>query len=221
MPVVRRFFFQCPEGMKFVRLHFRDVSMGFSHPEATNEMKKTKVNTTVFFHNSMLLSDITGKYFVNLMFRINMKSNEVNIRNKRASFEYHLEETFIAGVQLSGTEIKSIRNGKASIIEAYCIHSREEVWIRNMHVTEYENGSFYNHKPRADRKLLLNKKEINRIERFLKTKGNTLIPLRLFISDKGWAKIEIACAQGKKLHDKRQDLKEKDDKREMDRAMKR
>lgn len=176
---------------------------------------------TVFFHNSMLFSDLTIKYFVNLMFRINMKANEVNIRNKRASFEYHLEETFIAGVQLSGTEIKSIRNGKASIIEAYCIHSREEVWIRNMHVTEYENGSFYNHKPRADRKLLLNKKEINRIERFLKTKGNTLIPLRLFISDKGWAKIEIACAQGKKLHDKRQDLKEKDDKREMDRAMKR
>jgi SsrA-binding protein len=90
-----------------------------------------------------------------------------------------------------------------------------------MHITEYENGSFYNHKPRADRKLLLNKKEIDKIEKFLKTKGNALISLKLFLSEKGWVKVEIACAIGKKLHDKRQDLKEKDDKREMDRALKR
>ena len=122
---------------------------------------------------------------------------------------------------LSGTEIKSIRNGKASILEAYCIFYNNEVWIRNMHVTEYENGSFYNHKPRADRKILLNRKEINRIEKFLKIKGNTIIPLKLFLSEKGWVKIEIACAVGKKLHDKRNDLKEKDDRREMDRALKR
>jgi SsrA-binding protein len=122
---------------------------------------------------------------------------------------------------LSGTEIKSIRNGKASILEAYCIFYNNEVWIRNMHVTEYENGSFYNHKPRADRKILLNRKEINRIEKFLKIKGNTIIPLKLFLSEKGWVKIEIACAVGKKLHDKRHDLKEKDDRREMDRALKR
>ena len=150
-----------------------------------------------------------------------MSANEVNIRNKKARFEYHLDETFIAGMQLSGTEIKSIRSSKASILEAYCIFDKGEVWIRNMHITEYTNGSFYNHKPRSDRKLLLTKKEINKIERFLKTKGHTLIPLRLFISDKGWAKLEFACAQGKKLHDKRHDMKERDDKREMDRAMKR
>lgn len=150
-----------------------------------------------------------------------MAQKELNIRNKKARFEYHLDEVFNAGIQLSGTEIKSIRNGKASILEAYCIFSIGEVWIRNMHITEYENGSFYNHKPRADRKLLLNKKEIDKIEKFLKTKGNTLIPLRLFLSEKGWVKVEIACATGKKLHDKRQDLKEKDDRREMDRAMKR
>lgn len=149
-----------------------------------------------------------------------MSSKEVNIRNKRARFEYHLLESYTAGMQLGGTEIKSIRNSKASILEAYCIFDKGEVWIRNMHVTEYENGSFYNHKPRADRKLLLNKKEINKIEKFLQVKGNTLIPLRLFISEKGWVKIEIACAQGKKLHDKRQDLKAKDDKRDMDRALK-
>lgn len=149
-----------------------------------------------------------------------MAKNEVNIRNKRARFEYHLFDVFTAGMQLRGTEIKSIRNSKASILEAYCIFDEGEVWIRNMSITEYENGSFYNHKPKSDRKLLLNKKEINKIERFLKVKGNTLIPLKLFLSEKGWAKIEIACAQGKKLYDKRNDLKEKDDKRDMDRAMK-
>lgn len=150
-----------------------------------------------------------------------MKAAQVNIKNKKASFEYFLEERFTAGMLLSGTEIKSIRSGKASILEAYCVVYKGEVFIRNMHVTAYENGSFYNHTPRADRKLLLNRKEINRIEKFLSVKGNTLIPLKVFISEKGWAKLEFACATGKKLHDKRQTLKEKDDKREMDRAMKR
>ena len=150
-----------------------------------------------------------------------MSSRELNIRNKKARFEYHLLDEFTAGLVLSGTEIKSIRNGKASIMEAYCVENRGEVWIRNMHITEYENGSFYNHRPRADRKLLLNKKEIKKIERFLMVKGNTLIPLKLFLSEKGWVKILIACAQGKKLHDKRNDLKEKDDRRAMDRALKR
>jgi SsrA-binding protein len=150
-----------------------------------------------------------------------MSKNEINIRNKKAKFEYHLLDTFEAGIVLSGTEIKSIRKSKASILEAYCIFYNGEVWIRNMHVSEYENASFYNHKPKADRKLLLKKTEIQKIEKFLKIKGNTVVPLRVFLSDKGWAKLEIACAQGKKLHDKRQDLKEKDDKRDIDRAMKR
>jgi SsrA-binding protein len=149
-----------------------------------------------------------------------MAKSEVNIRNKRARFEYQLFDIYTAGMQLGGTEIKSIRSSKASILEAFCLCIDGEIWIRNMSITEYENGSFYNHKPKSDRKLLLNKKEINKIERFLKVKGNTLIPLKLFISEKGWAKIEIACAQGKKLHDKRNDLKEKDDKRDMARAMK-
>lgn len=150
-----------------------------------------------------------------------MAKNEVNIRNKRAKFEYHLLDTYTAGIQLGGTEIKSIRKSKASILEAYCVISKNEIFIRNMHITEYENGSFYNHKPRADRKLLLNRSEIQKIAKFLQVKGNTLIPLRLFINEKGWAKIDIACAQGKKIHDKRNDLKEKDDKRDMERALKR
>ncbi len=150
-----------------------------------------------------------------------MSSNEVNIKNKRARFEYFIEEEFTAGIILSGTEIKSIRNGKASIIESYCVWSEGELWIRNMYIAPYENASFYTHKTRGDRKLLLNRKELNRIEKFLKVKGNTIVPLKLFLSEKGWLKVQIACARGKKLHDKREDLKEKDDRREMDRAMKR
>lgn len=145
---------------------------------------------------------------------------DINIQNKKARFEYHLEDEFIAGIKLAGTEIKSIRAGKASIKEAYCVYFNGEVWIRNMHISEYENASFYHHDPRGDRKLLLNKKEINKIDKFLKDKGNTVVPLKMFISDKGWAKVIIALAKGKKLHDKRQDLKEKDDKRAIDRAMK-
>jgi SsrA-binding protein len=146
--------------------------------------------------------------------------NQINIQNKKARFEYLLIDKFVAGIVLTGTEIKSIRNGKASIQEAYCLFDKGEVWIRNMHINAYESGSHYNHKPRADRKLLLNQKEIDKIEKFLKVKGNTIVALKMFISDKGWAKLQIATAQGKKLHDKRQDLKEKDDKRDMDRAMK-
>lgn len=149
-----------------------------------------------------------------------MEKSKVNIKNKRARFEYHLEETYTAGLVLSGTEIKSIRNNKASILEAYCIYDKGEVWIRNMFINDYENSSFFRHKPRGDRKLLLNKKEINKIEKWMKDKGNTIVPLKIFINEKGWAKIDIACAKGKKLHDKREDLKAKDDKRDMDRALK-
>ena len=149
-----------------------------------------------------------------------MSESKVNIRNKKARFEYHLMDEFTAGMCLCGTEIKSIRLSKASILEAYCVVVRGEVFIRNMHITEYENGSFYNHKPRSDRKLLLNRKEIHKIEKFLQVKGNTLIPLKMYISEKGWVKLQIACALGKKLHDKRQDMKEKDAKMEMSRVMK-
>lgn len=150
-----------------------------------------------------------------------MSAKQLNIKNKRARFEYHLLDEYSAGIQLTGTEIKSIRNGKASILEAYCVFVKGEVFIRNMHISEYENGSFYNHRPRADRKLLLNRSEIKKIERFLMVKGNTLIPLKMFLSEKGWVKVEIACAQGKKLHDKRNDMKDKDAKMELDRTLKR
>lgn len=154
------------------------------------------------------------------LFKNKMVQAQINIRNKRARFEYHITDTYTAGIQLTGTEIKSIRKSKASIIEAYCIIDDGQIWIRNMTIIEYDNASFYNHKPRSDRKLLLNRSEIDKIDKFLKDKGNTVIPLKMFISEKGYAKLEIGLATGKKLYDKRQDLKEKDDKREVDRAMK-
>jgi len=149
-----------------------------------------------------------------------MPSKPINIHNKKAKFEYQLLDQFTAGIQLKGTEIKSIRSGKASIMEAYGVFSDGEIFLRNMYIAEYENGSYNNHKPRIDRKLLLNSKEILKIEKFLKTKGNALVPIKLFLSEKGWLKVLIACATGKKTHDKRQDLKLKDDRREMDRALK-
>lgn len=146
--------------------------------------------------------------------------NTINIKNKQAKFEYTLLDKYVAGIQLGGTEIKSIRSGKASIKEAFCVIEDGQVYIRNMHINEYENGSFYNHSPRADRKLLLNRSEIDKLNKKMTTKGYTIVPLRLFISDNGYAKLEISLAQGKKTHDKRQDMKEKDDKRDMDRIKK-
>jgi SsrA-binding protein len=126
----------------------------------------------------------------------------------------------MAGIQLTGSEIKSLRNSKASIVEAYCVFEKNELFIRNMHIAEYENSSYYNHNPKRDRKLLLNRKELDKLFKKAKIKGFSIVPLNLFINDKGLAKLNIALAQGKKLHDKREDLKEKDSKRDMDRAMK-
>tara|TARA_Y100000385_G_C12793855_1_gene508823 strand:+ start:225 stop:677 length:453 start_codon:yes stop_codon:yes gene_type:complete len=148
-------------------------------------------------------------------------TKEVNIKNKKARFSYFLEDEYDAGIVLSGSEIKSIRSGKASIVEAFCLLIDNEVWIRNMYVAPYENASFNKHKPKADRKLLLNKKEITKISKHLKVKGNSIIPLKLFLNKNNWLKIKIACAKGKKLHDKRDDIKNRDDQREIDRAMKR
>ena len=147
-------------------------------------------------------------------------SNQINIKNKKAKFEYEFLEKFTAGLQLYGTEIKSIRAGKASIIEGYCFVNNGEVFIKNMYIAEYEQGSYNNHEPRRDRKLLLNRNEIDKLIKKKKDVGLTIIPLSLFINGKGYAKLDIALAKGKKMHDKRHDLKAKDAKRSMDRAMK-
>lgn len=140
----------------------------------------------------------------------------IYIKNKKASFEFEFIETYTAGIVLTGTEIKSIRLSKASIAEAYGLISKNEILLRNMYIQPYENGTHYNHQPRRDRKLLLNRSEINKIDRKIKSKGLTLVPINLFINKKGLAKVEIALAKGKKIYDKREDLKKKDAKREIE-----
>lgn len=149
-----------------------------------------------------------------------MKQSNINIKNKRATFDYELLETYTAGIVLTGTEIKSIRLGKASLVDTFCIFEKNELWVRNMNIAEYFYGSYNNHAARRDRKLLLNSKEIKKIQRMVKETGYTIVPTRLFINERGLAKLNIAVARGKKQYDKRQSLKEKDDKRMMDRMMK-
>lgn len=148
-------------------------------------------------------------------------SKNINIKNKRASFEYNLLDRYVAGIGLLGTEIKSIREGKANINDSFCSFFEDGLYIRNMHIAEYSFGSFYNHEAKRDRKLLLTKKELKKLREKGEDKGFTIVPLRIFISDRGFAKVEIALAQGKKDFDKRETLKEKENKREMDRALKR
>lgn len=149
-----------------------------------------------------------------------MKQPAVNIKNKRASFDYEFIETFTAGIVLTGTEIKSIRLGKASLVDTYCFFSRGELWVKNMHITEYFYASYNNHSVRRDRKLLLSKKELKKLERSTKETGFTIVPSRMYINEKGLAKLVIALAKGKKQYDKRESLKEKDDRRDMDRIRK-
>ncbi|MBL7888568.1 MAG: SsrA-binding protein SmpB [Bacteroidetes bacterium] len=145
--------------------------------------------------------------------------NTINIKNKRASFEYAFIDKYIAGIQLTGTEIKSIREGKANINDAFCVFQKDELLIRNMHIAHYFNGTYNNVEEKRDRKLLLNRQELNKLQNKLKDQGLTIIPLRLFISDKGYAKLEIALAKGKKLFDKREDIKKRDTDREMKRKL--
>lgn len=145
----------------------------------------------------------------------------INIRNKRATFDYEILEEYVAGVVLVGTEIKSIRLGKASLTESYCYFDKGELWLRGMNVAEYGWGTCNNHAPRRDRKLLLQRKELNKLQRALQDRGLTIVALRLFLSEKGLAKVVIGLARGRKSYDKREYIKANDAKREMDKAMKR
>ncbi|MCT4600186.1 MAG: SsrA-binding protein SmpB [Marinifilaceae bacterium] len=147
-------------------------------------------------------------------------SQNINIRNKRASFDYEFIEKYTAGIVLAGTEIKSIRAGKASLVDSFCYFANNELWTKGIHISEYKFGSYYNHIEKRDRKLLLNRKELDKIERKVKESGLTIVPVKLFISEKGYAKLIIALAKGKKTYDKRETLKTKDAKRDMDRARK-
>ncbi|MDR2764239.1 MAG: SsrA-binding protein SmpB [Tannerella sp.] len=146
--------------------------------------------------------------------------NLIQIKNRRATFDYELLETFTAGMVLTGTEIKSLRLGKASLVDTYCVVERKELWVKNMYIAEYFYGTYNNHPARRDRKLLLNRKELRKIETAAQNSGFTIVPVRLFINDRGLAKVVIAIAKGKKEYDKRDSLRERDDRREIDRAFK-
>ncbi len=149
------------------------------------------------------------------------KQTNINIKNKKATFDYELLETFSAGIVLTGTEIKSIRESKVSLVDTYCYFVGKELWVKNMHIAEYFYGSYNNHTAKRDRKLLLTKKELRKLASETKTPGFTIVPTRLFINEKGLAKLVIALAKGKHQYDKRQSIKENEDKREMARLFKR
>lgn len=144
-------------------------------------------------------------------------SNTVNIENRKAKFDYQFIDTLTAGMVLKGTEIKSIREGKAGLADSYCYFKNDELYVRNFHITEYENASFSNHEPMRERKLLLTKHELSKWLRKVKDQGLTIVPIRLHITEKGFAKMDIALAKGKKAFDKREDIKKKDIEREMSR----
>ncbi|MEM8896839.1 MAG: SsrA-binding protein SmpB [Bacteroidota bacterium] len=146
--------------------------------------------------------------------------NQTVISNRKASYEYHIEERFEAGMSLTGTEVKSLRAGKASLQEAFCFMKKNEVFVRNMNIAEYDKGSYNNHSPMRERKLLLKKKELKKLKKQLIEKGYTLVPLKVYFNKRNFAKMEIGLAKGKKLHDKRADIKKKDTQRDLDRAMK-
>ncbi|MFI3267087.1 MAG: SsrA-binding protein SmpB [Rikenellaceae bacterium] len=145
---------------------------------------------------------------------------DIVIKNRRATFDYEVIDTYVAGIVLTGTEIKSLRQGKASLVDCFCYVHRDELFIRGMNIAEYYWGTYNNHAPKRDRKLLLNRAEINKIIRALQDKGVTAVGLKLFINEKGLAKVVVGVCKGRKSYDKREYLKEKDAKREMDRAMK-
>lgn len=149
-----------------------------------------------------------------------MEAKQINIKNRRATFDYEIGDTYNAGLVLTGTEIKSIRAGKASLTDSYCIIDGGEVWVKGMNISEYFYGSYNNHAARRDRKLLLSKKEIAKIAKSIADPGYTLVPLRIFINERGFAKLVVGVARGKKQFDKRQSIKEREDKRMLDRMMK-
>jgi SsrA-binding protein len=154
------------------------------------------------------------------MARNNNHNNTINVKNRRATFDYEIVETFTAGIVLTGTEIKSIRQGKVGLTDTYCMVINGEVWVKNMYIAEYSFGSYNNHTTHRDRKLLLNRKEIRRIAKDNLQPGYSIVPLRLFINECGLAKLVIAIARGKKQYDKRQSIKEREDKRAIDRMFK-
>ena len=148
-----------------------------------------------------------------------MKPAELNIRNKRATFEYEIIDRYVAGIVLRGSEIKSVRDGRASINEAYCMFKEGELWVKNLNISEYKQATVWQHEPLRMRKLLLSKKELSKLLAKVKERGYTIVPLKMFLNERGFAKLEIALARGKKTHDKRNSIKAKDENRDLDRSL--
>ena len=148
-----------------------------------------------------------------------MKPAELNIRNKRATFEYEIIDRYVAGIVLRGSEIKSVRDGRASINEAYCMFKEGELWVKNLNISEYKQATVWQHEPLRMRKLLLSKKELGKLLAKVKERGYTIVPLKMFLNERCFAKLEIALARGKKTHDKRNSIKAKDEKRDLDRSL--
>ncbi|MBI6118265.1 SsrA-binding protein SmpB [Salegentibacter maritimus] len=147
-------------------------------------------------------------------------NNTINIKNRKARFEYEILDKYVAGIKLAGTEIKAIRQGKASIAESFCEFQDHELYVINMHVEEYSHATHFNHNPKSERKLLLQRRELRKLEKEVRNSGLTIIPLRVFINDRGLAKMQIALAKGKKLYDKRETIKDRESKRKLDRIKK-
>jgi SsrA-binding protein len=144
----------------------------------------------------------------------------MEIKNRQAYFEYHIDDKYVAGIVLRGTEVKSLREGKATFNDSYCIFQKKELWLKSFHISEYSHGTINNHDPIRERKLLLNRRELKKLESRIKEKGYTIIPLRLFFNENNIAKLEIGLARGKKVHDKRETIKQRDTEREMKRYVK-
>lgn len=149
-----------------------------------------------------------------------MNAKDINIKNKKARFDYEIGDTYTAGIVLTGTEIKSLRDGRASLVDTYCLIENGEVWVKGMNISEYSFGSYNNHVARRDRKLLLNRKEISKLQKAAEDPGYTIVPLKVFINDRGLAKMLIGVGRGKKQYDKRQSIREREDKRNIDRMFK-
>ncbi|MBE7640342.1 SsrA-binding protein SmpB [Salegentibacter sp. BLCTC] len=147
-------------------------------------------------------------------------TNTINIKNRKARFEYEILDKYVAGIKLAGTEIKAIRQGKASIAESFCEFQDHELYVINMHVEEYSHATHFNHNPKSERKLLLQRRELRKLEKEVRNSGLTIVPLRVFINDRGLAKMQIALAKGKKLYDKRETIKDRESKRKLDRIKK-
>ena len=175
-------------------------------------------------HLEILLSKLNDIHFLYITINMEKKkiipASRINIKNKRAEHDFFIVDQYTAGIVLSGTEIKSIRAGKASLVDTFCFVQDGEMWMKNSYVAPYELGSYNNHAARRDRKLLLNRKEIRALQQETRTPGYSIVPLKLFITPEGYAKVVIALCRGKKDYDKRATLKEKQDKREMDRVRK-